>query len=349
MAKDIILYGTITQYQMAYFISQVADIQKEDPSSKFKVRINCEGGSPDFGMSFITKVQELEEAGLIESILVEGMAHSMALFSLCYVKNATAIDTAQGVLHRSSYPDWIESHASYKDSIFAKSNAKTNKDLERAFRAAVDVDALENLPQMKEANLKLKDIFSLDDQKEILLTAADMKKIGLIKSIVTVTPKKQAEIKSMLMAFQGADTPELFLKAAKAVNVDTDEPKTNNTMEKITLDELKTKFPTVYKEAYNEGVAAEKDRVEGIMVFGEIDPTACKEAIASGKPLNAKQMAELSLKSVSAEMLKKVKGDSAEEVTTTEEGKNKSEKEVKTAAFEKDLKKTLGIKEPAAA
>jgi hypothetical protein len=118
----------------------------------------------------------------------------------------------------------------------------------------------------------------------------------------------------------------------------------NSNQNKMTLDELKAKHPDVYASALAEGKKAEKDRVESIMVFNHLDPEACKKAIESGEALSAKQMAEFSLKAMSPEALKKVEENAPGAVKTAEaESKEKTEAEVKTAAFEAEVKAELGL------
>jgi hypothetical protein len=345
MAKDIILFGSIGQYSVMYVYEQIGKALGEDPQSELALRVNTTGGDPDYGMSVIEKVQELED-----QIIFKGgsQLHSYGLFLMAYIDidKIEILDVTKGVLHRAAWPDWIESSPAFPGSMYEQLVLKANKDTEKAFRARIDVDALESLPQMKAQNITLKDIFSMEGRVEVLLTAQDMKKIGLVKNINKITPVKEAAMKTEMDKFSKCASLEEYRMAASAATPPTeDEPKNTN----MTLEELKAKFPALYAqvmaEGHKEGVAAEKERVEAIMVFIDVDATACKTAIEAGKPLSAKQVNELALKSFSAEALKTLKKDSNGEVITEEvkEGAE-ADKVKKTASFEKELDKRLGLK-----
>ncbi len=344
MAKDILLYGSIWEYNALYFFDQINEATEEDAEAEMTLRINCDGGSPDYGMSIIEKIQELSEQLQVK---VGAMAHSMALFILCYIETSRVecIDTTQAVLHRAAYPSWMESSASFPDSIYQQMMVKTNKDLEKAFRASVDVEVLESLPQFKDKNLTLKDVFSLDTRVEILLTASDLKKVGLVSKINKITPTKTAEMKSQIEAFNNCRSLKEFKMAAQAVNK-PDEVK--NPIAMTTLAELKQNFPALYAQAVAEGVTqganAEKDRVGAVMVFAHLDMDGAKKIIASGQPMTATQMAEFSLKQLSPEALKQVEASAAgalktDEIAVTKEALAKKELD----AFEAQVRASVGL------
>lgn len=350
MAKSILLYGDIWEYNALFFFDQIKEAQEDDPEAELELLINCVGGNPGYGMSIIRKVQELESMPLI----VEGMAHSMALFLLAYVdaERVSGIDTLQAVLHRAAFSEWYETSTYFKGSIDEKILAKTNKDLEKAFRARVDVAVLEALPQFTERNLKLKDIFAMDARVEVLLSAQDLKKLGLISKIIKVTPSKIEASNKIVEAFKTCKTVEQFKLAAqvnpKPAATKEDEHKTPTYMD---LTKLKSEFPALYAQIFAEGraegitagIAQEKDRVESIMVFAHLDVEACKKAIEDGKALSAKQMSEFTLKAMSATKVDEIKKDSAGKIITEgADGKDAKQKEVEL--FEASTRKTIGLK-----
>lgn len=361
MAKDILLIGHLGQYNVLFFFDQIKEATKENPDEEMIVRVNTTGGSPDYMMSIMEKIQENSANMFIKG---NAQVHSAGLFAMCYVPadRVECLDVTQAVLHRAAFDSWMEKHPDFPESSYAITLAKTNKDLEKALRARVDVEVLENLPQMKEKNLKIKDIFSMDSRIDIVLTGADLKKIGLVSKVNKLTPSKTAEMESEFKAFDKLDpklaTLQDYRSAAKATLPPTPEKETetkNNTV--MTIDELKLKHPEVYASVYKAGVDAEKERVEGIMVFAEIDVAACKAAIESGKDLTAKQKNEFLLKQTSSAALKDIKDDSSKALTTeenkdatnknaaakgaqTEEQKKKAES---IASFETDLDKRLGL------
>jgi ATP-dependent protease ClpP protease subunit len=353
MAKDILLMGNIGQYNVLYFFDQIKEATKDNPSEDMVLRVNTEGGQPDYMLSILEKVQELKD-----QITIKGGAqmHSSGFFAMCYVpvERVECSDITQAVIHRAAWSEWMEKHDEYKGSIYDITLTKTNKDLEKALRARIDVDVLEALPQFAEKNLKLKDIFSMDSRIEIVLTGADLKKIGLVSKVNKMTPSKQAELTAQVERFKNCNSLSEFRTAAKFADTKPDDTDTDQNNTNMTLEELKAKFPAVYAqvkaEGHAEGVAAEFERCDSIMVFNEIDPAGVKAAIESKKPLSPKQMAEMSLKSFNAEGLKLAKKDSSGKIITktptTTEGEEGEQDEVavKKAEFEASLKSELGLK-----
>ncbi len=319
MAKDILLYGSIWQYSAMYFLDQINEATQEDPSAEMNLIINCEGGSPEYGMSIINKIQKIEKQ--IALVDVEAMAHSMGFFTLLFIdsKKVQCMDMTQSVLHRAAYPSWMESSSDFAGSIYSETLAKTNKDLEKALRAKVDVSVLESLPQFAEKNLTLKDVFSMESRIDILLTASDLKKLGLVSKINKITSTKSAEITSKMESFSKCKSFEDYKMAAQAINKVED----NQTQPAMTtLAELKEKYPHLYSQAvadgHKTGVAEEKDRVGAIMVFAHLDIDASKKMIASGEKITQTQMAEFQLKVLSGAKLAAVQEDNAGAVNTAE-------------------------------
>lgn len=325
-----------------FFYDQINEATEDDVEAELTLRINCEGGSPDYGMSIIEKVQELSGQMYVK---VGAQAHSMGLFILAYLdKNRVeCIDTTQAVLHRAAYPDYIEKSPSFAGSVYEDMMVKTNKDLEKAFRAAVDVEALESLPQFTSKNITLKDIFSTESRIEVLLTSSDLKKIGLVSKVNKITPTRQAAMMAQAAAFKKCTSLNDFKLAAQSAIMEEKQTVNNNIM---TLAELREKHPSIYAEAIQAGVNQEKERIEGIMVFADVDLPGCKAAIESGKPLTAKQSNEFMLKSFSAQALKGLEKDSTtdslvtDEIPVGEKGKKEKELEAFEASVQAKLKLT---------
>lgn len=314
MAKkpnDILLYSDMNSYSASVFIAQVDELEEEDD---LIVRVCGDGGDPDFGFAIISKFQEHKGKKIVK---VDGKAHSMHLFFLCYADDVEAIETSEHVLHRASYPEWYESSDRFTADrkVFLE---RTNSFLRKALEAKVDVAKLESLKNMK--GLKLKDIFSMDSRIDVFLTAQDLKAIGLVDRVIKITPQKAAEVNSQLLSFgKAAIFSEETIKKA-AIEVAEDPKKENKKPTTMTLAELKEQFPNVYAQVFelgvNNGVEKEKDRVEACLTFIDVDPKGVVTAIESGKPLSQKQMADFSYKSMNKAAKAAVKSDSKGAVTT---------------------------------
>lgn len=102
------------------------------------------------------------------------------------------------------------------------------------------------------------------------------------------------------------------------------------------LQELKANHPLLYKQAFDEGVAHEKDRAEAWAVYNEVNPEKVKAGIESGKPLSGKDMAEFNLQIAKGEKLEAIRKDNADELQTPEGGKTQEEIEAEKNKAEMD-------------
>lgn len=340
MPKDILLYGSIWDYQAMFFSQQIAEALEEDPEAELTLRINSEGGNPEYGMSIILKAQEMRDQ---MKAIVEGQAHSMAFSLLAYLDDVSAIDTAQFILHRASYGQWTEGRPEFEGSLAAQSLTKTNKDLEKALRAKMDVEKFEALPQMKEKGWTLKDIFALDDRKEVLLSAQDMKKVGLVKTIIKVTPQKAAQIEKIFKAATSTNSLDGLRKAAQI-----QEPKEEPKKVAMTLAELKAQHPAIYAEAKAEGVTEgttqERDRAGAWLAWQKIDPEMVLKGIKEGKAMTQTETSELQAKAVSVAMLGNLGKGNANDLNPGEAPAEQTEQEKKEAAFLGSVDKVFGKK-----
>ncbi len=306
----------------------IEQMQEVEPDQELQVRLNCIGGEPEYGWGMAAKFQEHTGP---KKVLVDGQAASMGMFFLCYADQKEAYDVAEFLIHRCAYPSWVESNPDWFTEPMKENLIRVNASLQKALAATIDVTAFENLKQVKEKNIKFKDIFSMDSRIDVFVSAADAKKIGLIDKVIKLTPQKAAEINSfMAKAARGE-----FKKVAALV----EETETENNSKKtitMTIEKLKTEHPEIFAAAVAVGVKQELDRVKSCLVFQEIDPTGVKTAIESGEPLSETQKAEFSLKSFNKAATAKVEETNKTAITTgaeTEEQKQSKEKEAKHEAF----------------
>lgn len=348
MPKDILVLGSIGEYNVLYFFEQITKALEAEPEAELTVRLNVTGGNPDYGMSFVEKVREMSDRILIKA---NSQVHSFGLFALAFMDKdrVECIDMTRGVLHRAAYPDWIESAPWFEGSPHQELIVKMNKDLEKAFRAKVNVDELEALPQFKEKNLKLKDIFSMESRKEVILNAKDLKKLGLVGKINTMIPSKSAEIKTLTESFSKCRSLEEYRMAASSTNQNENPP----VMETITADELKSKFPSIYAQVIAEGekkgLEKEQKRVKALLAWAKIDPAAVAKAVADGTEPDMAFISEMSAKAASDTSLKRIKKQNAPDVETEEVEAPTSEKKAELNKLEADVRGMLGMKPKAKA
>lgn len=340
MLKEILIYGLMTQYSAMYFFEQIKEALEDEPDAQLQIRLNSEGGSPDYAMSMIQKIQELGDQVFLKG---EAMLHSMALFALCYVDKANIeiYDVSKGILHRAAWDEWIEGQAWFKGSIQEELVIKTNKDLEKAFRARVDVAVLEALPAMKDRNLTLKDIFSMEARHEIILSASDMKKIGLVDSIKRITPTKQTQIKALTENFNKCRSLDDFRIAAAS-------PKPNN--DTMTLEEFMAQYPAIYAaivtKAKADGAVEERSRVNAFFAYASIDAAAVAKAIKEGTPMTMEFMAQMQATSLNKKDIEVMtaEGAASPAAATTAVTKEADQNKKDLFNFENQVRISAGLK-----
>lgn len=345
MLNEILLYGPIYSYSAQDFFFNF-NASLDAGAEKRTVRVNTEGGEPNYGWGMIAKILENAETTAVK---VDAMAYSFGAFACCYVDDVECLDVTEFLIHRAAYPDWYEDSAYFTEAEKG-SLVNMNKKLEAAFRAKVDVEKFEQLK-----DVKVKDIFSMESRIDVYLTAKEAKAIGLVSRIVKITPTKKAEINTMMKPFDlkaaalglkkvSKNKPSLFDEDEE---VDDEPTPTKKTMK--TLAELKDQNPTLYAEAVAAGAKeareAEHERIAAWMEFNDIDAEAVKKGIESGKPMSMKDIAEFTRKGMSANALASVKKDSKSNIVTeevTEEAKTKN-----VALFEAEVMSNLGLKKTA--
>lgn len=336
---EVLLYGFIWTQSAIEFINAI----NEAPEGELTVRINSEGGDVNYGYGMIAKYREFEGT---KKVKIDGQAASMAAFYLLYADDVEALDVSRIMFHRAGYSTWYEEQM--PDATRAEL-IEMNSKLEAAFRAKVDVKKFEELK-----GIKVKDLFSLSDRKEVFLSASEAKQIGLVDRITKITPQKKmqinAEMQRAAASFSGIQTNSWFSE-----NKPEATKQTINTNKTMTQEELQAQHPALYASVLNagvqQGIEQERDRVGAWATFSEVDPKAVKDGIASGKAMNQTVMAELTVKMISGQKLKDLETE-----TTAQPGANAAidkpvDAEVKTpqAKFEDSVMAKLGIVEQAKA
>jgi ATP-dependent protease ClpP protease subunit len=336
MPNDILLYTSINSYTSSEFITKLDEAGDNDVT----IRINADGGDPEYGWGMIAKLSE--QKGKV-NIKVDRKCHSMYAFMLCYVTDAEGTDVSEYGVHRAAYPSWYESDPDFFDESARERLNRVNALLRKALEAKINMKEFEAI-----TGVTMKQLFSLDDRITVMLTAIQAKKIGLINRIIKLTPQKSAEIKSLMHAEMAAhySDDETVVEAVEKPKIELNKSKNMN------LAEFKAAHPSVYAEAVAEGRAAgiaegkeeEKDRVEAALVFMEADPTGVKALIESGKKMTAKQSSEFLIKLTSKNAVAGIEADSAKTVTTAADAtKEQTAKEKENAAFEAELDKKLNL------
>lgn len=323
MAKEIPLYGDVNCESAEEFIEEMNEAIDEE----IVVRVNTSGGDPQYGFGIIAKFLEHAKA---KKIKIDGKAYSTGSFLCAYCEDVEALDVSQFWIHRAAYPSWFESEPSLFTEAIKADLVNVNANLRAALEAKIDVPAFEKI-----AKVTMDEIFSLDARIDVPLNAQQAKKIGLINSIVKITPKKKAEIEALQSVRMTASHKE-----------EKQEPIKKN----MTLAELKASHPDVYAQAQSEGVAMERDRVGSWLPFIGADAELVTASIKEGKAISATAMSELNVKMFASHSLAAIAGGNAKPVVTPEielgaksGDAEKAEKEATTLSFRNEVRANLGL------
>lgn len=322
MVREVLLYGQIYSYSSERFITSINDILEKDAKADLRVRVNTNGGDVDYAMGTINKFAEFPNK---KTVMVDGKAQSMGIFFCAFADEVHAYRTANFLLHRASYPDWLEQ----SDAMFTEARRAEIEDANKKLRAALEKKI--NVPLFEKiAKCTLDEVFSMDGVKDVYLTVEQAKKIGLVDKVLDITPAKTAEIEAtsirMVAEYNG------FSKAATTTENPT--PKKHT----MTLAELKVEHPALYAEFIEnekKAVKAERDRILAWNFFVGVDEKVVKEGIASGEAITQAQILELSEKKYAKKAVKDAEDDSEKKDLGTKEAesKDKTKEEKAKEAF----------------
>lgn len=335
MPREVLLYNRIDSESSTDFVREINEANGQIDS----IRVNTDGGEPECGFAIIARISELTKPVVIK---LDGKAYSMGLMIPCYTPEGSTVeclDVTEGLVHRAAYPKWFEDDANFFTQPLRENLERINVSLKTAFLARIDKEIFENLPQVKSKGITIDKIFSMDSRIDVFLSAKDLKKIGLVDKIVSITPKIKADIESYI---EGYKVKILARYTGKLV----EKPIIKNTI--MTLQELKANHPETYNAAVEAGVLKERDRVGSIMVFNEFDPEGVAKAVESGLSLTETQRSQFALKQVAKMALGGLNKEAIPPVKTSEvASSNKTAEEIKKEAdkkaFEDDLNLELGL------
>ncbi|KKN55737.1 hypothetical protein LCGC14_0579470 [marine sediment metagenome] len=319
MAKELLLYSPIFDLTAETLINGI----DENMGEPIIIRANTPGGDVMAGWGIIAKMQEHGDI----TMKIDGSVASMGTFIAIFANKVEALDVSKIHLHRASADVDNQEDQDFVDDV--------NADLKKKLKAKIDEAKFKEI-----TGVSINQLFDADENITVTLSAKQAKEVGLVDKVITLKP---SEVK----AFQ-----DKYFKIAALKN-DVDEPVTqpiknkpkSKTMsiETLKIEALKAEHPDIFKEIYDQGVNAERDRVGAWATFLDVDSKKVIKAIKEGDDLTATATAELTRKSVTAKALKNIEGDGAEETETEETEGVKTAKEKKIEAFQKEVDINLGL------
>jgi ATP-dependent protease ClpP protease subunit len=343
--KPLLLYAPIYDVVAQEFVEKMNEIPEDED---IEIWMNCPGGRVFAGWSIIGPLQKRSGN---KKLSIFGHAMSMAIFLTFYCDEVEALEVTQFMLHRADA--YIEND---EDRVLLDN---INKDLRRQMESRLNMDIFEEV-----CGTTMDDIFKAEKRRDVMLTAKQAKKIGLIDRIMKLTPEQVKAYSEHFVAYadfsQRSEDTSKSQRSDEYVDIEgvTDLEVNNNSNEQknkkfMNKDELKAQQPELYNTIYNEGLEAGKkigadqefDRVSAHLVFVETDAKATRTAIEERKPISQKFMAEMIAKRDNKENLDNAEEDSpnSQKVDTENEPKKKG---VTTEAeeFKQKVFKAAGIK-----
>jgi ATP-dependent Clp protease, protease subunit len=325
MAKELLLYFHLSNWSVDEMIKSINEVMEEEVT----MRVNSPGGDVFASWGLFAKVSE---HGNI-TIKVDGLAASGAGNLLMYAKRVECLDVSRFMMHRAdAYAETPEQKQLLNDI-----NADLRKKMEAKFTPELFKEVTGHT---------IEEMFNPETRVNIWLTAAQAKKLGLVSKVNKLNPAIEKDIAKAM-----ADYSMSIAAHADSTTPPPPTPTPTQINKNMTLTEFKAQHPALFNEVYalgvTDGVKKEKDRVEALMVFAEVDPKKVKEMIEKGEELTTKAMAEFQLAATSEAYLAKLTKDSTGDVSTTEDPKGAaapSAKAKEVLAFEAEVNKGLGIK-----
>lgn len=325
MAKEILLYSGIYSFVAADIITAMEEASGED----IVMRINSPGGDVFAGWGIIAKMCERT---MDTTIKADGFVASMAANICLYGSKVECLDVTKFLFHRADGPVSSPEDQAFLDDV--------NADLRKKMSSKIDDKALKEI-----TGYSIKDMFENENRIDVILTAAQAKKVGLVNKINKISP---SELKAHNEKYYSIAALSSMSASGKPEN------KPSNS-KKMTRAELKASHPEVYASIFNEGVEQERDRVGAYMAFLAVAPKEVSEGIKSNKPLSQTLMAEFAMKAVSGKVLANAAADggataavvtAAAPVTAPNEPvitAPEAEKKAQTDAFEASVRAKLGL------
>lgn len=296
MAKEILLYTSVSAWSASDFIASMEQCKNEDVC----IRMNTPGGSVYDGYGIIAKYNEFPNK---KQIKVDGRADSFGAYFLCYtdVNDVECLDVSSFTFHRAAMPAWFEADANYfTEEVKAQLN-QINGTLRAALESKCTAAKFKSI-----TGTSLDDMFSLNSRIDVKINAEQAKKMGLVSKVNKITPLKLAEIKAY----------SLDLAAELTTHVQTE-----NT-EVMTIQDVKADsalYASLKAEIKTEVLAEEKIRISAFAAWKNVDAKAVLEHIVNGDAYNDAIGANMHVKTLSAKGIKALSESNAGDTNTDEQ------------------------------
>ena len=279
MSKPILLYNPIFNFTAEAYTEKLLALNDEETSVTW---INSPGGSVFAGHSILGALQDRKG---LNNARVMGNASSMAFFMLLFMDNVEALEVSTFIVHRAD--GYVENE---DDKKFL---ATINKQLRAKLEKRINAETFKEV-----TGVSFDTIFSMEGRKDVVLTAKQAKKIGLVDKIIRLETKQIEAMTNEFMAMGDFTERGSEVEVQGSIEPQNADLETNINIQNKVMDltELMQKHPELVAQIKKDAVATEKDRVKAYLAFSHIDLDACKAGIEGGENPSQTFFAEMTVK-----------------------------------------------------
>lgn len=323
--KPLLLYAPLWDFVAESFVDKMNDIPQDQD---IDIWMNCPGGRVFAGWSIIGPIEKRTGK---KNLSIFGHSMSMAVYFALYCDHVEALEVSQFMLHRA--------HGYVDNPDDQKLLDNINKDLRKQMESRLNMDVFE-----KVCGCTLDDIFNSEERRDIMLTAKDAKKIGLIDKIIKLSKPEMESYAEKFVAFADFSQRSENNSQRSEADVEINSNHSSKKLKKMTIQEFKSQNPEGYQEIFElgkkAGKKAEAVRTKSWIAYIDIDKENVISSIKEEKEFTPDVMAEMSVKMASKSTAANIQADSAGDISTDKpEDKTAEQKEAET--FEANVKKNV--------
>ena len=333
--KPLLLFAPIYDYIAADFIDKMNDYPDDEDLWMW---VNSPGGRVFAGWSIIGAMEKRKGKN---KVCVMGHAASMSVYFPLFADYSEGLEVTKFMIHRA---DGYVSTPEEQEFL-----NKINSDLRRKMEERLDMDVFESV-----TGKTMKQIFDSEKRIDVWIDAKQAKKIKLIDKIRKFEPKELKAYNEFVAFADFSQRSENTSQRSENTSQRSDEYKepeqnyfnNNQNSEKMTLEELKSQHPELYKSIYDsghkDGISAEKIRTKSWLAYLEIDKENVISSIKEGKEFTPDVMAEMSVKMSAKVDSKKIEDDSKGKIPT-DPSDDKTQEQKDVEAFDENVKEGLDV------
>jgi len=325
MGKEILLYQGLYNWTAEELIK----VLNEHMGKPVTMRVNSPGGQVLSSLGLYAKMREHGNV----TVKVDGIAASGAWNLLLYANSVECLQVSRFMVHRADGDSSTEENK--------KLLADINVDLRKQMESRIS-----NVKFKEVSGYELTELFNPEQRINVWLNPKQMKDLGIVSKINKLEP---SEISAIAAQSMGLDIAAFNEVTSEIPVIETIEKPVKITS--MDINKFKSEHPAVYAEVvalgHVAGAKAEKLRIESWDAFRGVDAVAVQKGIEEGTEMTISQMAKFNAQAIGKykvdEIQKDANGNVIVPAGSPAGAVAKTDAEVKLAAFEAEVDKTIGL------